>query len=177
MLSADASSAVAPPEPPPPSVPSPEKSSQVPPATDSWECQNCGGLWFESIQEGSNWMLEKVQYLYEVPHDRAFLSHECEACTGVYWEGGHEEINTHTGTFYKINTPWLFKGREKFWRTGPQCDYPPSDGSPIIPWGESGGDTPGSRAQSPERLPQSSVLVIFLDSPSSSRSSTIFSDE
>ncbi len=32
-------------------------------------------------------MLEKVQYLYGVPHDRAFLSHECEACTGVYWEG------------------------------------------------------------------------------------------
>ncbi len=59
-------------------------------------------------------MLEKVQYLYGFPHDRAFLSHECEACTGVYWEGGHEERNTHTGTFYKINTPWLFRGREKF---------------------------------------------------------------
>jgi hypothetical protein len=28
-------------------------------------------------------MLENVQYLYGVPwtHDRAFLSHECEACT------------------------------------------------------------------------------------------------
>jgi hypothetical protein len=122
-------------------------------------------------------MLEKVQYLYGVPHDRAFLSHECEACTGVYWEGGHEERNTHLGTFYKINTPWLFKGRERFWRTGPQCDYPPSDGSPIVPWGESGGDTPESRAQSPERPPQSSVRVIFLDSPSSSRQSTTSSED
>ncbi len=61
-------------------------------------------------------MLEKVHYLYGVPHDRDFLSYECEAYTGVYWEVGHEERNTHSGTFYKINTPWLFGGREKFWR-------------------------------------------------------------
>ncbi len=57
-------------------------------------------------------MLEKVQYLYGVPHDRAFLSDECEACTGVYWEGGHKDRYTHSGTFYKVNTPWFFRGRE-----------------------------------------------------------------
>ncbi len=78
MVSADASSAVAPPVPPPISVSSPDELHS-PFATDSWECQNCGGFWFESNQEGSDWMLEKVQYLYGAPHDRAFLIHECEA--------------------------------------------------------------------------------------------------
>ena len=83
-------------------------------------------------------MLEKVQYLYGVPHDRAFLSHECEACTGVYWEGGHEERNTHSGTFYKVNTPWLFKGRENFGEldpsatTHPQMEAPSSRGGSQV---------------------------------------------
>jgi hypothetical protein len=48
-------------------------------------------LCFESNQEWSDWMLENVQYLYGVPHDRAFLNHEFESCTGVNWEGGLEE--------------------------------------------------------------------------------------
>ncbi len=63
-------------------------------------------------------MLEKVQYLYGVPHDLAFLSHECEACTGVYWEGGHEERSTHSGTFLQNKHPWMLKVREIFWLSG-----------------------------------------------------------
>ncbi len=96
--------------PPPLSVSSPEEI-KCPLATDFSECQNCGVFWFGNNQKGSDWMLEKVHYLYGVPHDRAILSHECEACTGVYWEGGHEERNIHSGTFYKINAPWLFRAR------------------------------------------------------------------
>ncbi len=85
MLSADASSATAPPV-SSPLVQAPDEL-KFPPATNSWQCQNCGGFWFEANQEGADWMLEKVQYLYGVPHERAFLSHECEACTGLYMEG------------------------------------------------------------------------------------------
>jgi hypothetical protein len=43
-----------------------QRNSDYPPATESLEWQNCGDFWFESNQEESDWMLEKVQYLYGV---------------------------------------------------------------------------------------------------------------
>jgi hypothetical protein len=126
------------------------------PATYSWECQNCGNFWFESNQEGSDWMLEKVEYLYGVPHDRAFLSHVCDACTGVYWEGGHEERNTHTGTFNKINT------RAKFWRTGPSATTHPQL------------EAPSSRGGSQVGIPQDQELRAQKDHLNSQYGSSIW---
>ncbi len=110
MLSEDSSSAVAPPV--PPSFCPKSRRIQVPRRTRFLGMPNCGDFWFESNQEGSDWMLEKVQYLYGVTHDRAFLSHECEACTGVYWEVCHEEINTTPVPFTK-STPQGCLGEEK----------------------------------------------------------------
>ncbi len=52
---------------PPPSVPSPEAPSQVPPPQTIGNAKIAAVFWFESNQEGSDWMLEKVQYLYGVP--------------------------------------------------------------------------------------------------------------
>ncbi len=39
----------------------------------------------------------------------------------------------HTGVFYVVNTPWIFKGCEPILRNGLQCDYPPLEINQFIP--------------------------------------------
>ncbi len=96
-------------------------------------------------------MLEKVHYLFGVPHDRDFLSHKCEVCTGVYWKGCHEERNTHTGTFYKINTPWLFREEKIFGELDPSVTTQPRMGAPS------------SRGGSQVGIPQDQELKVKKD--------------
>jgi len=49
------------------------------------------------------------------------LSHECDACTGVTWDGGHEKRGTETGLYWAGNTPWVFKGFAKEWISAPKA--------------------------------------------------------
>ncbi len=84
--------------------------------------------------------MREKDYVRRVPHHRAFLTHECEICTGVYWDGGHLKRFAQRGVFYVVNNPWVFRGREPIWRNGLQCDYPPSGEQPIHHWSEGSGE-------------------------------------
>ncbi len=79
--------------------------------------------------------------------------------------------------FTKSRPHGYSKGERNFGELDPSATIHPQMEAPSSHGGESGGDTPGSRAQSPERPLQSSVRVIFMDSPSSSRQSTPSSDD
>ena len=111
----------------------------TPRITDSWKCPNhsCQGWWGETDVQGEYWMLDKEKYIRDTPPGREFLMHECETCTGVCWDGGNSKRFAHTGRFYMINTPWIFRGREATWRHGLQCDYPSSEGPRLSRWSHS----------------------------------------
>jgi hypothetical protein len=131
---------------------------------ESWRCPSvhCQGWWGETDQEGDNWMREKENYVRRVPYHRAFLTHECEICTGVYWDGGHQKRFAHTGVFFIVNTPWIFRGCEPIRRNGLPCEYPPSGEQPIHPWSEGSDENINS---TPARIPEEkkNVRVIFMD--------------
>jgi hypothetical protein len=57
-------------------------------------------------------MINKVQFIMR---KTGALSHECDACTGVTWDGGHEKRGTETGLYWAGNTPWVFKGFATEW--------------------------------------------------------------
>ena len=121
----------------PPLPPIPREDRNSPPRiTDSWRCPNhsCQGWWGETDVQGEYWMIDKENYIRDTPPGREFLMHECEICTGVCWDGGNSKRFAHTGRFYMINTPWIFRGREATWRHGLQCDYPSYEGPRLSKW-------------------------------------------
>ena len=101
-----------PPQGPPPQPVS--ASNEVPVEQQHWVCDQCRGNWYETNLEGADWMTKKLQILIR---RTGSLSHECDACTGVTWDGGHERRGTETGLFWAGNTPWIFKGFATEWVT------------------------------------------------------------
>jgi hypothetical protein len=87
-------------------------SEGVPVEQQHWRCEICKGNWYETNEMGADWMINKVQFLMR---KTGALSHECDACTGVTWDGGHEKRGTETGLYWAGNTPWVFKGFATEW--------------------------------------------------------------
>jgi hypothetical protein len=77
-------------------------SERVPIEQQHWRCEICKGNWYETNEFGADWMVNKVQILMR---KTGALSHECDACTGVTWDGGHEKRGTETGLYWAGNTP------------------------------------------------------------------------
>jgi hypothetical protein len=93
-------------------------SERVPVEQQHWRCEICKGNWYETNEFGADWMINKVQILMR---KTGALSHECDACTGVTWDGGHEKRGTETGLYWAGNTPWVLKGFAKDWISAPKA--------------------------------------------------------
>ncbi len=72
---------------------------------------HCQGWWEETDQEGDIWMREKKNFVRRVPHHQAMLTHECEICTRVYWDGDNEN-ETPTRECFMSSIPHVFSGEE-----------------------------------------------------------------
>ncbi len=71
-----------------PAQPPASASERVPIEKQHWRCEICKGNWYETDEFGAYWMINKVQILMR---KIGALSHECDACTGVTWDGGHKK--------------------------------------------------------------------------------------
>ncbi len=78
-------------------------------------------------------MREKENCVRRVPHHRAFLTHECEICTGVYWDGGHKKRFAHTGVFYVVNTHGFSGDVNQFGEMACSATTPPLEINQFIP--------------------------------------------
>ncbi len=87
-------------------------SEGVPIEQQHWRCEICKGNWYETDEFGADWMINKVQ---DLMRKTGALSHECDACTVVTWDGGHEKRGTETRLYWAGNTHWVFKGFAKEW--------------------------------------------------------------
>ena len=136
-------------------------SEGIPVEQQHWRCEFFKGNWYETNEMGADWMINKVQFLMR---KTGALSHECDACTGVTWDGGHEKRGTETGLYWAGNTPWVFKGFATEWVSARKVYSGPID-RPL--W------TPPP-LNLPDFDPKMGIRVIIMDmdSPSASAENT-----